>query len=218
MSREDVNNDSYVGDYFTLSFIRSEAETLRYLEGQRGKLIGFKSAIKSILPHQVTAFTPYTGFYQTIGDPVLRLDMGNIVQVPIINLVPEGYRFTDRLLKNQKYREEVRRYKYLCELPPIPYNIGDKVLVAGYGTSPEDFVSEILDISFRGNTVFYLFSPKDEIIATPSSRVIDVIEHGELSELERLGKLHQCYESLAKKRISRFKYSDDENTLPLERG
>lgn len=212
MSFDNRNSGTYVGDFFNLSFLKGDDNTLVAFEGYRCKLLGFKREIKPFLNHHLNALVRYPGFYEVIGDPIVKLEDSRVAQIPLINLVPEGYKFTDRLLKNSLYIAETRKHKFLGELPHIAYNIGDKVLVSAHGKIREDFVSEILDIVLKGTGVFYTLSPDDEIQEIRFDRIIDVIEYGELTELERLGKLHRCYESLSKHRISRFKYTDDENT------
>lgn len=206
--------NTYVGDYFNLSFLKSDDTPLKIYDGYRVKLLGFKKAVKAVLPHQVNNLTKEPGFYETIGNPLLKLDGGNVIELPMLNLVPQDYRFTDRLIKNQLYLDEIRKFKYVAELPHIPYNIGDKVLVSHHGLFKDDFISEILDITFKGHGVFYVVCPNDQVVEIQYKTIIDVIEQGELSELDRLGRLHRCYEGLSRGRISRFNYADDENNEP----
>lgn len=216
MSFPKDNSDTYVGDYFSLNFLRGDDNPLMPYNGYRCRLLGFKSDVKPFLSHQLNAIVRRPGFYEVLSDPLVKLENDNVVKVPLLNLTPEGYRFTDRLLKNHLYLQEKRKHKFVGELPAIPYNIGDKVLIGGHGQWVDDFISEILDITLKGTGVFYTVSPTDEIQEIRFDRIIDVIEYGELSELERLGKLYRCYESLSDRRISRYRYADDENTQPPE--
>lgn len=199
------NNDSYVGDYFTLSFLNSEKD-LSVLNDQRVLLLGFKKAIKPIFQHQVNVLTKVPGFYETLGDPLVKLDTGTVIQVPFINLIPENYRFTDRLTKNDLYLKEIRKFKFVAELPNVAYNIGDKVLVAEHELVSKDFISEIYDIKIRDMRVYYLVSPGDKVLEVRSNTIIDIIDRGSLTELDRLGSLYRPSKTLPKARLIQFNY------------
>lgn len=212
MQTQSLYSDTYVGDTFTITVMRADKGPLRAFDGLTCKLIGFNKIVKSILSHEINANVPEPGFYETIGDPVVRVETGHIIEIPLMNLVPINYRFTDRLPKNHIYLQAKRKHRFVGNLPLIPYNIGDRVLVSHHGIHKEDFVTEILDVTIKGGFVFFIISPSDKVEEIRYDRVIDVIEHGELTELERLGKLHRCHESFSNRRVSRFRYTDDENT------
>jgi hypothetical protein len=209
------NNDSYVGDYFTLNFLKGDKD-LSVLNDQRVLLLGFKKAIKPIFQHQVNVLTKVPGFYETLGDPLVKLDTGLVIQVPFINLIPENYRFTDRLNKNDLYLKEIRKFKFVADLPNIPYNIGDRVLVAEHELVNEDFISEIFDINIRNMRVYYLVSPGDKVLEVRSNTVIDIIDRGSLTELDRLGSLYRPYKTLPKARLMQFGYDNPDYEPHME--
>ncbi len=221
LQKQNLYSDTYVGDMFNISVLRADKDSLKVFDGLSCKVIGFKKEIKPIMLHEINANTPIPGFYETLGNPVVRVETGHITEIPMLHLSPIGYRFTDNLLKNSLYLQARRKHKFISPLPSISFNIGDIVLVASHQEFLRDFLSEIIDIKIKSIGVYYIVSPSDniseEIQEIRYDKIIDVIEHGELTELERLGKLHRCYESLSNRHLSRFKYSDDENTqLPEE--
>ena len=134
---------TYVGDYFTLSFMKGDKSPVAAYNGLRGRLLGFNRRIKPVMSHEVNGLVKEPGLYEILGDPLLRLEIDRVVNIPIINLTPENYRFTDSLPKNQLFLAESRKHKFISELPFIPYNIGDKVLISQHSRYQTDFVSEI---------------------------------------------------------------------------
>lgn len=211
-----TKSPTYVGDDFTLSFLKAEKNPLGYLEGEQCKLIGFKKDIKVVLNHQVNAITRDPGFYETLGDPLVRLGNSNIIRVALLNLVPIGYSFNDRNPKNTAYLRERKRHRFIRELPLIPYNIGDKILIAQHQSLYDDIVSEILDIEILPSGVFYLIENNDAAQAIRSDKVISLIERGELSELERMGNYFRAYELMKGRTASRTRYADEENICTCE--
>lgn len=208
--------NSYVGDHFTLNFLKGDDNPLVRFNNTRVRLLGFHKRIKVVFAHEVNAITKEPGFYETLGDPLVKLENGRNVSVSMLNLIPEGYRLTDNLLKNDLYIREKRIYRFISPLPHVPYNIGDKVLIGANRPHNTDFISIIHDIRFLQSGIYVTVENNEKPLDVRMSCVIDVIEHGELSELDRLGMLLKRSENLLDRRISRFKYSDDENNFPSE--
>lgn len=215
MSKSNDPN-SYVGDHFTLNFLRGDDNPLKQYNNTRVRLLGFHKSVKAIFAHEVNALVTEPGFYETLGDPLVKLENGKNVAVAMLNLVPEDYRFSDNLPKNDLYIREKRIYRFVAPLPHIPYNIGDTVLIGGRRGYELDFISLVHDIRFMQAGIYFTVENASEIVNIKMERIIDVIEHGELSELDRLGLLLKRSENLLERRISRFRYSDDENSYPPE--
>ena len=216
MSDNPLMRPTYVGDYFTLSFSNWDDSEYKKYNGEVVKLLGFKPKIKTVFPHEVNRMTPQPGYYQVIGDPVVKHNVHGFFQVPIINLVPCNYRFTDSLPKNYNYIQETRKFTYLGPLPHIPYNIGDKVLVGAHYPFDDDFFSQIMDVQIRAVGIFFLMEYKEDVVAIQNDKIIDVLEHGEFSDIERFGMLQKTYEALNGKRISLQRHHDEENALDIE--
>lgn len=207
---------TYVGDHFTLNFLKGDDNPLVKYNHSRVRMLGFKKRIKTVFPHEVNALTKEPGFYETLGNPLVKLENGKNVEVSMLNLVPEGYRLTDNLLKNDLYLRQKRVFRFLCPLPHVPYNIGDKVLIGAHRNYRSDFISIIHDIRFMQSGIYVVVEDDSDARDVKLEYVIDVIEHGELSELDRLGMLLKRSENLLDRRIRSFRYDDYENNNPQE--
>lgn len=201
------NPETYVGDTFTLNFMKGDKSPVATYNGLKGTLIGFKPRVIPIMPHEVNAVVTEPGIYTTIGDPLIRLEVGAVVEVPMYNLIPVGFNFADRLPKNIHYLEETKKWRFVSELPHTPYNIGDKVLISQHSIYLTDFVSEILDVSFKGTGVYYVICPSDEVEEIRSDKIIDVVQRGEISEIEKLGLILKRTEPTIKQRLLYSQFS-----------
>lgn len=204
MTQRSSSPDTYVGDYFTLSFMKGDKEEIAQLDGQDVRLVGFNNKLKLILPHQLNALNKRTGVYRVLGDPLVRTQNNNLVSIPMVNLIPHDFRFSDNLPKNKFYIQELRKKYFISELPHIPYNVGDKVLVSQHSTINNDFVSEVLDIVLKGIYIRLLMCPEDKIIEVPVDKVIDVIEHSSMSDMDYLGASYRASELIQRKRVARL--------------
>ena len=204
------NPGSYVGDYFILNFMPGDRSFLSTYNGLRGQLLGFKKKLRPVMPHDTNGLFKEPGLYEVLGDPLIRLEIDRLVEVPLLNLIPEEFKFSDRLLKNQLFLDEARRYKYICELPFIPYNIGDTVLISQHARYDNDFISEILDISFKGTGVYYVICPDNKVDEIRVDKIIDIVQRGEISEIERLGLQLKRTELPFELRILQSKFEDDD--------
>lgn len=200
--------ETYVGDDFLLSFIRADKDPLSIYDGYQGKLIGFNNKVVPILRHQINRYTKEPGIYKTLGDPILKLETGSLVKVPILNLSPIGYSFEDRIEKNINYQNEIKKFVYLQGLPFISYNIGDKVLVAKHGRLSRDLQSHIVDIVVAGRGIRYVIYQDDTLLEIPSEYIIDVLELGEYSEHERELKQMRTIDRMINRRCSGIRYID----------
>src|SRR5574343_20362 len=138
--------ETYVGDNFTLAFLRGDQDPLRRYDGYQCKLIGFTHKVIPVLRHQTNQYAKQPGLYQVLGDPVVKLETDLVVKLPLLNLSPIGYAFEDRIEKNLNYQRELKKYRFINELPDIRYNIGDKVLIAKHGQLYDDLISHVVDI------------------------------------------------------------------------
>lgn len=206
--RKHRHPDTYVGDDFLLSFIKADKDPLSIYNGYQGKLIGFNNKIVPILRHQTNLYARQPGIYKTLGDPVLKLETGTVVKLPILNLTPLGYSFEDRIEKNINYQNELKKFVYLQDLPFISYNIGDKVLVAKHGRLNHDLQSHIVDIAITARGVRYVVYEEDLLREIPSEYIIDVLELGEFSEHERELKQMRTIEKMINRRCSGLRYID----------
>lgn len=213
------NSCTYVGDTFTLSFLKAEDLHVKALDTEECVLVGFKKEIRAILNHQVNALTPVPGFYMTLGDPVVRLSNGHILHVPLLNLVPTGYSFNDVNLKNANYRQAKRSFLYLRDLPSIPYNIGDKVLISNGHSEQDDAIVEILDIEVLPRGLNFIVEINGTFSTIPLCRIISLMEPGNLTELERIGKCYRRVELMREdRRISLNAFGDDISDYDEELG
>lgn len=209
--RSPLHRETYVGDDFTLTFSSWDDHPRRRLNGEAVKLLGFNNKVKIILPHMVSYQIPEPGFYRTLGDPVVKHDYHGHFPVPLINLAPEGYRFTDNIPKNRNYLNEIRKLHFLKPLPSIAYNIGDKILVAAHGRFKDDFFSQILDVAVGVTDVHYIIEHEGRTISISESVIIDALDRGEFSDLERFGILQRSTDRFVQRRILGQPHHDSEN-------
>lgn len=196
-----------------MCFIRADKDPLQSLEGELGTLVGFTKKVKYVMDHQVTAHTPQAGVYSCLGDAVLRLDNGQIIRTALIHLEPEGYRFDDFNIKNFNYLQEAAKHKYLGPLPHVPYNYGDKVIVAQHGRLNDDALGTIVDTLFKGSQIFYLVDLDGNAIEVAKDKIIDVLELGEHSEHARYLNQMKTLDRIIDSHMKGFKHCDEESNL-----
>lgn len=217
MDSNSLYSETYVGDYFTLNFSSWDENKLRKYNGDVVKHMGFVKAVKPVFSHLTNTLTPEPGFYESIGDAVVKHVTLGILKVPMINLSPCDYRFTDNLVKNYLYFQEIRKFKYLSPLPQIQYDVGDKVLIGAHRNYDDDFFSDILDIDLKRIGVYYVVEYNQNIVEVRSDKIIDVMKHGEYSEIRQLHSLSKNYEHIRNRRLSGFRHHDEENLTDYER-
>jgi hypothetical protein len=177
-----LERQTYIGDEFTLAFMKGDDDRLATLSGEKGVLVGFVKKTRYVMEHQVGPQTPQPGVYTCLGDAVLRLGSGQIIRTPLVNLEPTGYSFDDYNIKNFNYMQEVVKHSYLGPLPHVPYNYGDRVIVAQHGRLSDDVLGTIVDTLFKGTQIFYLIDLGDDTIEVAKEKIIDVLELGDFSE------------------------------------
>jgi len=207
------NQQTYIGDEFILTFIKGDKDPLSVMSGQKALLIGFVKTTKYVMEHQTCTETPKAGVYTCLGDAVLRLDSGQIVRTSLMNLEPIGYSFDDYNQKNFNYMQEVIKHNYLGPLPYLPYNYGDKVLVAKHGRLNDDVVGVIVDTVFKGSQVFYLVECGEDTIEVAKGKIIDALELGDYAEQSRYLQQMKVFDQVMGNQIKGSKHSDEENTI-----
>jgi hypothetical protein len=211
MKRRDAN--TYVGDLFTVSFPKYDKDPLAVLNGQECELIGFRANLQHIFPHRASIMDVGPGIYSTFGNPLVRLETNRIVEMPMSNLVPHGYRFDDmRFVKNRHYRDASDRLRFVGPLP-YAHNVGDVALVAKHHGVKDDFAAPILDVDFHNGGVVYAVEYEDRLKVIRSEMVIDLLELGHYTEEERYWLQMKTLERIMPSRRASFKYDDMERFI-----
>jgi len=203
-------NSTYVGDEFTVRYPRIEKEAIPPYNGMRCKLMGFKARLEYALPHVPRLQHLEPGIYQTIGDPLVKLETGKLLDIPLMYLEPEGYTFEDEIDKNYRYYKEQMTFHRVGELPTIKCNVGDTILIAKDGVLEDDVVATVDDVSVQGSRVIVAFEHEDQLLTVPQTQIIDVLELGPYSEEFRYRRQMKTVKEMARLTNPGMKYADHE--------
>lgn len=216
MNRRD--NPTYVGDTFIINLPPFDDDPLKIYNGYTARLVGFARGIKHVFPHNTLSYNHEPGVYQCLGHPVLRLDTGNLIQLPMSHLEAQDYDLEDiRHPKNLSYWDEEANYKWLAPLPYLKCNVGDQVLIGQHGKLKDDMLGTVHDIQIKGKRVFFTVPEKEELFVVPQSSVIDVLELGEYSEFHRYCRQLDTVRRMFRYQNPGMKYADHESDEGQER-
>jgi hypothetical protein len=211
------DNATYVGDVFTIRYPRIPKEEVPVYDGMTCKLMGFKPQVAYALPHIPHLQHLEPGVYRHIGDPVVKLETGKVIELPLMYLQPHGYTWEDEIDKNYRYYNELTKFQWMGDLPPIKCNVGDKILVAKHGVLDNDVVALVDDVSIQGTRVVIGIEHEDDLLVVPQSEIIDVLELGQYSEESRYRRQMRTLHRMVRLNKPSMKYIDHEEDEGCER-
>jgi hypothetical protein len=203
---------TYVGDTFIVQLPRSEGREALFLNGMQARLMGFKPHFEYALPHIPRTQFLEPGVYSRLGDPVLKLETGRIIEIPMMFLEPIGYDYDDLIPKNQSYYEQLRQYKWVRELPYLKCNVGDTILIANQGRKRRsDILAQVCDVTICGDSVTFAVEHERGLTTVHPGDIIDVIEFGPYSEEHRYRQQMKTLKRILQVQNPGMKYADHEN-------
>lgn len=164
---------------FQITFMAADKDSLSIYQNYTGVLIGFKKRYMLFTDWPAMRHKLKPGIYETLGDPVIRLENSRVITLPMLHLSPMEAETKKLLMQNHWYREEARQVKFIKDVPACSYELYDKVLACPMDPVEEDIVGLIADIKLIDGEIWFSIQTTTRRVFLPHYKVIHTLDNDE---------------------------------------